>query len=676
MKKIKRHATVKSIAGIILLLALFTVIVMLIGYRIFTDALLEEYSDGGYLTAQTAARQLNPDRMDVYLMSGGQGDEYVETWCELDRVCNDSGATFVYVIIPDTTDYGHITFVFSTINSNSKYTVYDFGYVRETTNDDYRQKYRALYEQTSERETVVRDQGYIETDDHITVMIPLKGSEGTVRGILCVQRQMDALSGVRKRFFWNILVTLGILILLVIVVQSLFLHRTLLRPIKLVSDEATRFSKENTVPETKLRDKIRNKDEVGSLAESIDEMEEQIQNYIGNLTEITAQKERIITELSLAQRIQEDMLPSKFPAFPDRHEFDIYASMDPAREVGGDFYDFFLIDPDHLCLVMADVSGKGIPAALFMMASKIILANNAMLGKSPAKILTDTNSAICAHNREEMFVTVWLGILELSTGKLTAANGGHEYPVLKKPGGNYELIKDKHGFVIGGMAGLQYKEYELVLEPGSSLFLYTDGVPEATSADNELFGTDRMLAALNEDPEASPEKALELVRSAVDGFVKDAEQFDDMTMLCLSYRGTVTESGPAVLKVDAQVEKLPDVLGFVDALLEEKNCPPKTQMLIDLSIEELFVNIAHYAYPEGNGWAEIRARVTDGEAVFTLIDGGIPYDPLSKPDPDVTLDADERPVGGLGIYLYKKQMDEAAYEYRDGQNRLTVRKTF
>ena len=331
MKKIKRHATVKSIAGIILLLALFTVIVMLIGYRIFTDALLEEYSDGGYLTAQTAARQLNPDRMDVYLMSGGQGDEYVETWCELDRVCNDSGATFVYVIIPDTTDYGHITFVFSTINSNSKYTVYDFGYVRETTNDDYRQKYRALYEQTSERETVVRDQGYIETDDHITVMIPLKGSEGTVRGILGVQRQMDALSGVRKRFFWNILVTLGILILLVIVVQSLFLHRTLLRPIKLVSDEATRFSKENTVPETKLRDKIRNKDEVGSLAESIDEMEEQIQNYIGNLTEITAQKERIITELSLAQRIQEDMLPSKFPAFPDRHEFDIYASMDPAR---------------------------------------------------------------------------------------------------------------------------------------------------------------------------------------------------------------------------------------------------------------------------------------------------------------------------------------------------------
>ena len=674
MKKIKRHATVKSIAGIILLLILFASIVMLIGYRIFTDALLEEYSDGGYLTAKSSALLVDADRMDTYIASGGRGVVYTEVWAGLDRLCNDSGATFIYVIIPDTTDYGHITFIFSTINRDSNYSVYDFGYVRETTNDDYRQKYRALYEQTSERETVIRDKGYIETDAHITVIVPLKASDGTVKGLLCVQRQMDALSGVRKRFFQNILITLGLLILLVIAVQSLFLHRTLLRPIKLVSDEAIRFSKENTVSERKLRDRIRNKDEVGALAESIDEMEEQIQNYIGNLTDITAEKQRILTELSLATRIQEDMLPSRFPAFPDRTDFDIYASMDPAREVGGDFYDFFLVDNDHLCLVMADVSGKGIPAALFMMASKIILANNAMLGKSPAKILTDTNAAICSHNREEMFVTVWLGILELSTGRLTAANGGHEYPVVKKPDGQYELIKDKHGFVIGGMDGFKYTEYEWVLEPSSSLFLYTDGVPEATGPDNELFGTDRMLDALNGDLSASPEKALERVRNAVDGFVKDAEQFDDMTMLCLSYRGS--GAAPSVLKVDAQVEKLPDVLAFVDGLLEEKNCPLKTQMLIDISIEELFVNIARYAYPEGNGWAEIRADVKDGEAVFTLIDAGIPYDPLSRPDPDISLDADERPVGGLGVFMVKHQMDGTSYEYKDGQNRMTVRKSF
>ena len=246
---------------------------------------------------------------------------------------------------------------------------------------------------------------------------------------------------------------------------------------------------------------------------------------------------RIETELTMASSIQADMLPNIYPAFPERPEFDIYASMDPAKEVGGDFYDFFLVDDDHLCMVMADVSGKGVPAALFMMASKIILASNAMLGKSPAQILTDANASICSNNREEMFVTVWLGILELSTGKVTAANAGHEYPALRHAGGDFELFKDKHGFVIGGMDGVKYKQYELQLSPGDRLFLYTDGVPEATSSEKELFGTERMLNALNGVKDAEPEDVLEGVRRAVDGFVKDAEQFDDMTMLCVQYKG-------------------------------------------------------------------------------------------------------------------------------------------
>lgn len=250
-----------------------------------------------------------------------------------------------------------------------------------------------------------------------------------------------------------------------------------------------------------------------------------------------SENSRIESELNLASNIQADMLPSIYPAFPERPEFDIYATMDPAKEVGGDFYDFFLIDDDHLCMVMADVSGKGVPAALFMMASKIILANNAMLGKSPAQILTDTNSAICKNNREEMFVTVWLGILELSTGKLTAANAGHEYPVIKQPNGDFELVKDKHGFVIGGFDGAKYKDYELVMEKGAKLFLYTDGVPEATDANGELFGVDRMLSALNESKNASCENLLKAVRSSVDKFVNGAEQFDDLTMLGLEYVG-------------------------------------------------------------------------------------------------------------------------------------------
>lgn len=262
-----------------------------------------------------------------------------------------------------------------------------------------------------------------------------------------------------------------------------------------------------------------------------------VQNQNEQYEKQQKERSRIETELTMASSIQADMLPNIYPAFPERPEFDIYASMDPAKEVGGDFYDFFLVDEDHLCMVMADVSGKGVPAALFMMASRIILANNAMMGKAPAQILTDANAAICANNREEMFVTVWLGILELSTGKLTAANAGHEFPVLQQAGGPFELVKDKHGFVIGGMEGVRYRQYELQMTPGSRLFLYTDGVPEATDAKQELFGTERMLAALNETPEATPEAILKNVRSHVDSFVGSAEQFDDLTMLCVEYKG-------------------------------------------------------------------------------------------------------------------------------------------
>ena len=246
---------------------------------------------------------------------------------------------------------------------------------------------------------------------------------------------------------------------------------------------------------------------------------------------------RLETELTMASPIQADMVPNIFPAFPERGEFDIYASMNPAKEVGGDFYDFFLVDDDHLCMVIADVSGKGVPAALFMMASKIILANNAMLGKKPAQILTDTNASICSNNREEMFVTVWLGILELSTGKLTAANAGHEYPVLTDAEGRFGFVKDKHGLVIGGKEGIRYSEYELELKPGSKLFLYTDGVPEANNEKEELFGTDRLLRALNEKKDTSPEDILSRVRGAVDVFVNGTEQFDDLTMLCLEHKG-------------------------------------------------------------------------------------------------------------------------------------------
>ena len=252
------------------------------------------------------------------------------------------------------------------------------------------------------------------------------------------------------------------------------------------------------------------------------------------------EQELILRELSTARQIQESMMPHIFPPFPDRGEIELFASMDPARDVGGDFYDFFFLDEDHLCLVIADVSGKGIPGAMFMMFSKRIIEDSARQVHEPAEILRKTNETLCDNNQAEMFVTVWLGILEISTGKLTAANAGHEFPMLRRRGGRFELYKDRHGFVLGGLKEARYRAYELQIFPGDKLFVYTDGVPEATAATGEMFGTERTLAALNAGADGSPETILKAVRRAVDTFVGDADQFDDLTMMCLEYRGPRT----------------------------------------------------------------------------------------------------------------------------------------
>ncbi len=283
-----------------------------------------------------------------------------------------------------------------------------------------------------------------------------------------------------------------------------------------------------------MKDIYRTNDEIEVLAESFDDLSKKTKKYIEDITRITREKERIGTELELARKIQADMLPNIYPAFPDRPEFDIYATMHPAKEVGGDFYDFFLIDEDHLGIVMADVSGKGVPAALFMMMSKILLKNFAQMGSSPAKVLEQTNATICQSNDEEMFVTAWFGVLEISTGKIVAANAGHEYPVVRTADGNYELYKDRHGFVLGGMDGLTYRDYEFTLEKGGTLFLYTDGVPEATNAAVEMYGIDRLLEVMNLHRTDGPVDLLKAVRASVDEFVGDAEQFDDLTMLAIT----------------------------------------------------------------------------------------------------------------------------------------------
>ena len=540
IRTLRSSMAANVIGAIILLLVICGLLVSSIGMASFATAFKNEYATSTYHMADTATALINGNHLEDYL-DGLESEEYEKTRSNLDIYCKKMSVSLIYVILVDRSDYGRFVSVFNSVDNsvdNSSYVPWELGHKRDTTNDEYRERYRALYEKESCFETIYRTHPTDGQHPHITTLVPVTKSSGEVAAILCMQRPMSELEEASRPFVQKIAFSTILLSIIAVAFAAVFFKRQVVEPVKIASDEASRFARENT--KGKPIGKISKYEEIARLATSIDTMETDMVNYMEHLTTLTADKQRIRTELSLATQIQATMMPHIYPAFPDRTEFDIYALMHPAKEVGGDFYDFFLIDEDHLCMVMADVSGKGIPAALFMMASKIILQSCAMLGQSAAEILTKTNEAICSNNKAGMFITVWLGILEISSGKLTAANAGHEYPVIKRADGAFEVMKDKHGLVIGALEGVRYREYELQFEPGMKLFLYTDGVPEASDAENRMFGLPRMLSALNADKDAGPEKLLNHVLDAMGDFVKDAEQFDDTTMLCLEYRGKET----------------------------------------------------------------------------------------------------------------------------------------
>jgi len=371
----------------------------------------------------------------------------------------------------------------------------------------------------------------------VTAGSPIVMKDGSIIGYAMVDIPMNDIMNARLKFLVTLIFILFAISIVLVLLFLKAVKNTIVAPINKLATAANDYiSSENKESENIFGSvKINTGDELEALSGAMAGMENDIKNYIINLTTVTAEKEKISAELSVAAQIQESVLPRIFPPFPNRHEFDIYATMTPAKEVGGDFYDFFLIDEDHLGIVMADVSGKGVPASLFMMISKTLIKNQSQFTMSPGKILEAVNNQLCENNEAEMFVTVWLGILTISTGHVVYANAGHEFPAIYRAGGNFELIKERHGFVLGGMEDMHYKESELTLGFNDCLFVYTDGVPEATNASNELFGTDRMIDALNIQPSAEPDILLSNTRRAVDEFVQDAPQFDDLTMLAIRY---------------------------------------------------------------------------------------------------------------------------------------------
>ena len=410
---------------------------------------------------------------------------------------------------------------------------------------------------------------------------------------------------------------------------------------------------------------VRSSQEFSSLSDDINSTVSTLKRYIAEAAA------RIDKELEYAKQIQLSALPTDFP---DNEDFAIYAQMIAAKEVGGDFYDFYKLSDNTVAFLAADVSGKGIPAAMFMMTAKTIIEDLAESGLAVNDVFTKANEKLCQNNESGMFVTAWMGILDLTTGKLQFANAGHNPPLLKRANGSFEYLKTRAGFVLAGMEGVRYRVGELMLYPGDRLFLYTDGVPEATNVENKLYGEDRLLDFMNQNALAEATEFLPALKANIDEFVGEAPQFDDITMLMFDYKPKQGVVNMINKTFPAKAEALSDVLGFVDQTLESYECPMKVQTAICVAIEEVFVNVAHYAYGEGEGdmTLGIGVNAESREITFRMTDKGTPFNPLNKPDPDITLAAEDREVGGLGIFITKKTMDTVDYVYENGENILTM----
>ena len=347
----------------------------------------------------------------------------------------------------------------------------------------------------------------------------------------------DAVASFHREMFHarNILILLVVLIVTAGLASAFSIAGRIIDPLNAITRRVASLGVRSR--QFEMENAYRTGDEIEVLAESFAKQSARTNLYIAQVKRVTAEKERIGAELDMAARIQAGVLPRVFPPFPERNEFDLFASMTPAREVGGDFYDFFIIDDDHMGFVIADVSGKGVPAALLMMVSRVLIKSGLQNGKGPAETLESVNNQLCENNDADYFVTVWCAVFEISTGKGIAANAGHEHPVLRRADGHYELQVYRHAMPVGTIKGIPFRQHAFQMNPGDSFFVYTDGVPEATNEQKELFGTERMLAALNRDPDAPPEQVLEQVTQDIDRFVDGAEQFDDITMLSFRYHG-------------------------------------------------------------------------------------------------------------------------------------------
>ena len=665
----------KFIISLGILGIVITVAVSIFSYATTKSYLNQLYAERIMTNSNAIAAMLDVNDVKKIISDGGEKTvEYKEMYDLFNKLKADGEITFLSLVVPDEDS---VTFYIDAMveemgDDPALQIPYgsDILYTDAANPNDPKdmEKYITIWENYAKNKGIdkplVTDNDYGFNYTGISVILDENG-----KAIAEIQYILD-MSEVRaylNSFLVNMFIISFAIIGITILAYIVFVRKIVINPVGRLTDFTQEITRTNDFGNQRI--KIKTGDEIESLSHAFNFMLSELENYIDNLSKVTAEKERIGAELDVARHIQASMLPSIFPPFPNRDEFEIYASMTPAKEVGGDFYDFFLVDEDHLAMVIADVSGKGVPAAMFMMISKTLLKSAAQSGLSPKAILEKVNNQLCENNDAEMFVTVWIGILEISTGKLVCANAGHEYPAIMRRGGSFELYKDKHGFVLAGMEGSKYREYELVLSAGDRLFVYTDGVAEATDINNNLYGTDRMINALNKAKDLSSRELLESLHKDIDSFVGLADQFDDITMLSIQIKQVNSSFEEISLK--PCLDNLDQVTDFIDNLLSEGGVSNKLIFKVNMAIDEIYSNIARYS---GATEARVGCNVSENKVSLRFVDNGSPYDPTVKEDPDTTLSADEREIGGLGIYMVKKIMDEISYEYKDGRNILILEK--
>ena len=499
------------------------------------------------------------------------------------------------------------------------------------------------------------------TADSLRYMYVFKFVEGYC--IIAAMPEAEAMfmrdASLYTSIFMQVLIFAALFVFIYILIK-----RVIINNLKKINDTLARI----TEGDLNVTVDVRSNAEFSSLSDDINSTVTTLKRYIAEAAA------RIDKELEYAKQIQLSALPTNFPQDADHS---IYAQMIAAKEVGGDFYDFYKLSDHTVAFLAADVSGKGIPAAMFMMTAKTILKDLAESGMAVNDIFTKANEKLCENNESGMFVTAWMGILDLNTGNVQFANAGHNPPLLKRANGSFEYLKTRAGFVLAGMEGVRYRAGEITLTPGDRLFLYTDGVPEATNGENKLYGEERLLTFMNQNASVEATELLPALKANIDEFVGEAPQFDDITMLMFDYKPRKGGEHMTNQTFPAKIEALPQVLAFVEETLEGFECPMKIQMAVSVALEEVFVNIAHYAYPDGEGDMTLSIGLDEASrsVTFRMADRGVPFDPLKKPDPDITLSAEDRQIGGLGIFIAKKTMDTVAYAYENGENILTMTKT-